>query len=128
MKTILLIDEDKMMRENTTEILELSNYRVLPVENVSRGLEVAVHIHPDIIICDEILPRTDGIKILKKIRMTKGVNEIPFILITAPDERPDERPDEIDGVYDGANEYLAKPFDGDELLRIVAKCLKETID
>ncbi len=113
-----------MMRENTTEILELSNYRVLSVENGSRGFEMAVNKHPDVIICDEMLPRMDGMKILKKIRMTDGLNKIPFILITAPDARPDE----IDGVYDGASEYLAKPFEGDELLRIVAKCLKGAND
>jgi len=124
MKTILVIEEDKMMRENTTEILELSNYRVLSVENGSRGLEIALNKHPDVIICDEMLPRMDGLKILKKIRMTDGLHKIPFILITAPDGRTGE----INGVYEGASEYLAKPFEGDELLRIVAKCLKETDD
>ena len=120
MKTILVIDEDEMTRDNTTEILELSNYRVLSVENGSRGLDVAINKHPDLIICDEMMPQMEGLEVLKKIRKMVGVNKIPFILVTTPAEGSDIG----SGLREGTNEFLAKPFHGEELLRVVAKCLQ----
>lgn len=121
MKTILVIDEDKMMRENTTEILELSHYRVISEGNYTKGLELARDNHPDMIICDNLIPKMQGVELLKKVRHTAGLDKIPFILITAPGENPDKN----NGTTDGASEYLDKPFEGEELLRVVARVLQE---
>ena len=125
MKTILVIDEDKMMRENTTEILELSHYRVISEGNYTKGLELAKDNHPDMIICDNLIPKMQGVELLKKVRHTAGLDKIPFILITAPGENRDKN----NGATDGASEYLDKPFEGEELLRVVARvsCRKRII-
>jgi len=121
MKTILVIDEDPMMRENTTEILELSHYQVISEKSQSRGLKIAFDIRPDLIIYDDIQPNKDGIELLGKIRKTAGLGKNPIILIV-------DTADELDKArwpLDGASEYLAKPFLGKELLHVVAKHLSE---
>ncbi|MCB0817872.1 MAG: response regulator, partial [Flavobacteriales bacterium] len=60
MKTILLIEDDPDMRENTAEILELANYRVLKAENGKRGVEQAKKELPDLVLCDIMMPELDG--------------------------------------------------------------------
>lgn len=120
MKTILLIEEDEMMRENTTEILELSNYKVFSVEKGSQGLALAVSAKPDIIICDMVLPPADGIVLLKKLKDIGAVHHIPCIIITASAGKTDG----FKSKPDGAEIYLSKPFEGTELLRAVEKCLR----
>lgn len=119
MKTILVIDDNEMMRENTVEILQLSNYLVLTAENGKKGLRLARNKKPDLIICDMMIPEMDGLPLLKKIRESERINKTPFILITAPTEKADI----INGFDHGMSQYLAKPFAGDELLRVVAKFL-----
>lgn len=121
MKTILIIEDNEMMRENTSEILQLSNYRVISAENGKQGLELAMNNKPDLIICDVMMPGLDGLELLKKIRKTERINKTPFVILTARAEKSDI----IEGLNHGANEYLTKPFEGDELLRVVAKCLKD---
>jgi CRP/FNR family transcriptional regulator, cyclic AMP receptor protein len=119
MKTILLIEENEMMRENTTEILELSSYRVFPVEDENEGFELALSTHPDIIICDMVMPQADAHKLLKRIRSTPFIHKIPFIFITANDGKTDINKN----MKDGTHVYLSKPFEGVELLKAVEKCL-----
>lgn len=119
MNTILLIEDNDMMRENTTEILELSNYRVLPAANGWRAIELAVNNDPDLIICDMTMLETDGIEIFKKLDETASSKKIPFIFLTLRSEKP-----EISNVtVFASNESLTKPYLGDELLRVVAKYL-----
>ena len=119
MKTILVIYKDPVMRENTTEILELSNYRVLSEENLKRGFEVALDKRPDMIIFDDIIPKTKGQDLLKKLRQTAGLDQIPFILLTDSHDKTVKD----GGLKIGPDEFLAKPFDGEDLLQLVAKCL-----
>lgn len=119
MKTILLIDDNEMIRENTAEILALSNYNVLTAENGRKGLELAISKQPDLILCDVMMPEMNGLDLLKKIRETEHINKTPVILLTARAERTDINK----GLEYGADEYLAKPYEGDQLLRIIAKKL-----
>jgi CRP/FNR family transcriptional regulator, cyclic AMP receptor protein len=122
MKTILLIEEDVMMRENTTEILELSNYRVFPAENGNQGLELAMVEHPDIIICDLTMPYENGVRLFKKIKDIGMTRRIPFIIIAAQAEKMEAN----GNLPDGADLYLSKPFEGGDLLIAVENCLKMT--
>ncbi|HRF78447.1 MAG TPA: response regulator, partial [Flavobacteriales bacterium] len=62
MKTILLIEDDADMRENTAEILELANYRVVKAENGRRGVEAARKEMPDLVLCDLRMPGMDGLQ------------------------------------------------------------------
>lgn len=114
MKTILLIEDNEIMRENTAEILELSNYKVLLADNGRNGIELAVNQKPDLIICDIAMPEVDGFEVLKKIK-SSSAKRIPFIFLTARAEKLEI----INGITLGADEYITKPYDGEKLLKTV---------
>ncbi|MFD2933478.1 response regulator [Spirosoma flavum] len=115
MKTILLIEDNADIRENTAEILELSGYRVLTAENGKLGVEQALTDHPDLIICDIMMPVLDGYGVLHIVNKNPELSGIPFIFLTAKSERVDFRK----GMDLGADDYLTKPFDDTELLSAV---------
>jgi len=115
MKTILIIEDNLEVRENTAEILELANYHVLVAENGKVGVELAKKNIPDLIICDIMMPELDGYGVLHMINKMPETAVIPFIFMTAKTERSDIRK----GMNLGADDYLTKPFDDIELLDAV---------
>ena len=115
MKTILLIEDNIDIRENTAEILELAGYHVLTAENGKIGVERALANRPDLIICDIMMPVLDGYGVLHIVSKNPELNGIPFIFLTAKSERVDFRK----GMELGADDYLTKPFDDTELLSAV---------
>ena len=122
MKTILLIEDNEDMRENTAEILELANYRVLKAENGRRGVEVARHETPDLVLCDIMMPELDGYGVLHMLGRDPATAEVPFIFLSAKAERGDVRK----GMELGADDYLTKPFEESELLNAVEGRLKRS--
>lgn len=121
MKTILIIEDNADVRENAAEILELSNYNVLTAENGKTGVELALEKHPDLIVCDIMMPVLDGYGVLHLLSKHKETSAIPFIFLTAKSEKNDVRK----GMELGADDYLTKPFDGIELLNAVETRLKK---
>lgn len=115
MKTILLIEDNALIRENTAEILELAGYGVLTAENGKLGVALALADHPDLIICDIMMPVLDGYDVLHIVNKNPELTGIPFIFLTAKSERVDFRK----GMELGADDYLTKPFDDTELLSAV---------
>ena len=115
MKTILLIEDNADIRENTAEILELAGYNVTTAENGKIGVELALVDRPDLIICDIMMPVLDGYGVLHIVNKNPELNGIPFIFLTAKSERVDFRK----GMELGADDYLTKPFDDTELLSAV---------
>lgn len=121
MKTILLIEDNTDVRENTAEILELSNYKVLQAENGKVGVDMAQKHKPDLIICDIMMPELDGYGVIYLLSKNKDTASIPFIYLTAKSDRNDFRK----GMDLGADDYITKPFDDIELLRAVESRLKK---
>lgn len=121
MKKILLIEDNKVIRENTAEILEMTNYHVLTAENGKTGMQVALSENPDLIICDIMMPVLDGYGVLHIVRKNPGTKNTPFIFLTAKTERDDFRK----GMELGADDYITKPFSGTELLNAVEGRLKK---
>lgn len=121
MKTILLIEDNRDMRENTSEILQMSNYRVLTAENGKIGVSMAEIHKPDLIICDVMMPELDGFGVLSILSKKPETASIPFIFCTAKVERTDYRK----GMSLGADDYITKPFDDVELLDAVESRLKK---
>ena len=119
-KTILVIDDNNDIRENTAEILELAGYKTFTAENGKRGVEVAIKEKPSVIICDIMMPELDGYGVLHLLRKNKDTQNIPFIFLTAKTERGDFRK----GMEMGADDYITKPFDDIELLNAVEVRLK----
>ncbi len=121
MKKILLIEDNDDIRNNTAEILELSNYKVIVAENGKVGVQKALEEHPDLIICDIMMPVLDGYGVLHSIHKNEALINIPFIFLTAKTERVDFRK----GMEFGADDYITKPFTGAELLIAVDSRLKK---
>jgi CRP/FNR family transcriptional regulator, cyclic AMP receptor protein len=121
MKTILLIEDNDDIRNNTAEILELSNYKVITAENGKVGVEKAMEHVPDLIICDIMMPVLDGYGVLHAVHKNEAIKNTPFIFLTAKTERSDFRK----GMELGADDYITKPFDGTELLNAVDSRLKK---
>ena len=122
MKTILLIEDNTEVRENTAEILELANFKVLQAENGKIGVEIANANSIDLIICDIMMPVLDGYGVIHLLGSNPKTASIPFIFLTAKSERGDFRK----GMEMGADDYITKPFDDIELLKAVESRLKKT--
>jgi len=115
MKKILLIEDNREMRENTAEILELAKYDVHTAENGKEGVKKAKGEKPDLIICDIMMPEVDGYGVLHMLSKDPETASIPFIFLTAKAEKSDYRK----GMSMGADDYVTKPFDDLELLSAV---------
>ena len=115
MKTILLIEDNEVIRENTAEILELTGYVVHTAENGKIGVESALASKPDLVICDIMMPVLDGYGVLHIFNKNPHLSGIPFIFLSAKNERTDFRK----GMELGADDYLTKPFDESELLSAI---------
>src|SRR5450432_895433 len=119
--TILVIDDNKDIRENTAEILDLAGYTTLTAENGKTGVEIAVREKPSIIVCDIMMPELDGYGVLHLLRKNPSTEHVPFIFLTAKTERGDFRK----GMEMGADDYITKPFDDIELLNAIEIRLKK---
>ncbi|WP_405610680.1 response regulator [Polaribacter sp. Asnod1-A03] len=115
MRKILLIEDDVVLRENTSELLELSNYEVVNAPNGKKGVEVAKTILPDIIVCDIMMPELDGYGVLEALTNNESTQHIPFIFLSAKTERKDVRK----GMDLGADDYITKPFNEEELISAI---------
>lgn len=121
MKKILLIEDSVDVRNNTAEILELSNYKVIQAENGKIGIEKAIEHKPDLIICDIMMPVLDGYGVIHAVHKNEEIKNTPFIFLTAKTERGDFRK----GMELGADDYITKPFTGTELLNAVDSRMKK---
>lgn len=122
MNTILIIEDNLEVRENTAEILELAQYKVFTAENGKIGVETAIKERPDLIICDIMMPVLDGYGVLHLLTKNIETATIPFIFLTAKSEKSDYRK----GMELGADDYITKPFDDTQLLNAVEVRLKKS--
>ncbi len=107
---MLLAEDEKALSRVLVKILEKNNYSVDPVYDGAEALEFLEAGEYDAAILDIMMPKLDGISVLKAIRA--GGNNLPILLLTAKTEIDDK----VAGLDAGANDYLAKPFDTRELL------------
>jgi len=115
MKTILIIEDNRDIRESTAEILRLADFQVLEANNGLVGVELAIQHKPDLILCDIMMPEMDGFGVLYMLSKQQETIGIPFIFLTAKADRMDLRR----GMEMGADDYLTKPFDDGELLNAI---------
>ncbi|WP_026839198.1 response regulator [Gillisia sp. JM1] len=115
MKKILLIEDDVTVRENTAELLELSEYEVVTSNDGRQGCIKAQAELPDIIICDIMMPEMDGYGVLQELSENPKTANIPFIFLSAKTEHKDIRR----GMDLGADDYLTKPFEELDLLSAI---------
>lgn len=116
---ILLIEDDTVLRENTAELLELSNYNVITAPNGKLGIAQALKNVPDLIICDIMMPEIDGYGVLENLAGHPKTQYIPFIFLSAKTEHKEVRM----GMDMGADDYLTKPCEEAELLSAISSRL-----
>lgn len=112
MKKILLIEDDTILRETTAELLELADYEVQTASDGKKGIELAKEYLPEVIVCDIMMPELDGYGVLQTLSQNENTRGIPFIFLSAKTERKDIRK----GMNLGADDYLTKPFEEQELI------------
>src|SRR6185437_10007095 len=115
MRRLLVIDDHDDIRENIAEILTLAGYEVYTAENGKKGVEAALKLNPELVICDIMMPELDGYGVLHLLRKNEATMNTPFIFLTAKTERIDFRK----GMEMGADDYITKPFDDIELLNAI---------
>ncbi len=114
-KKILVIEDDKVLRENIAELLSLSGYHADTAEGGKQGIEKAKAAPPDLIVCDIIMPGTDGFSVLYALENQDILHDIPFIFLTAKTDNEAYRR----GMNLGADDFLHKPFEDIDLLNAI---------
>ena len=122
MQKILVIEDNRDVRENLAEILTLSGYAASTAENGKVGAAKAQSELPDLILCDIMMPELDGYGVLHILSHSAKTADIPFIFLTAKAEREDFRR----GMSLGADDFITKPFDDVVLLQTIETRLKKS--
>lgn len=114
-ENILIIDNDRKIREKVCELLESEGYKVFAASNGMEGLMNARKSNPDLILCDVALTGLDGYGVLRALGNIPETAGIPFVFLTAESDPVGFRK----GMDLGADDYLAKPFSRDDLLMVI---------
>ena len=123
MSKILLIEDNRDIRDNLGEFLELSNYQVVSANNGREGIERIQEVMPDLILCDIAMPEMDGYQVLEHIRSKATTAKIPFVFITSSAQKQDIEK----GRLAGADAYLPKPFPTRKLVDTIERLLEENM-
>ncbi len=120
-KRLLLIDDDPNLILLVKDYLEFRGYKVITAENGREALEVLEQETPDMIICDVMMPEMDGYSLVKAIREDPKTSWIPVLFLSAKGQSQDR----VKGLNIGADVYMVKPFEPEELVAQVESSLKQ---
>ena len=120
-KKILIVDDEVDLVETVRFPLEMEGYHVLVSYNGEDALNQARKEKPDLILLDLMLPKLDGYKVCRLLKFDDRYKHIPILMLTAKTQEKDKAL----GMETGANEYITKPFEMDDLLRKVKAYLNK---
>lgn len=120
MNKILIIEDDFMIAESTITLLQYHQFEVEWVNNGRSGLQLLAQQHFDLVLLDLGLPMMDGMQVLKQIR--QQTPDLPVLIISARDQLQNR----VDGLNQGADDYLVKPYEFDELLARITALLRRS--
>ncbi len=120
-KKILVVDDEMDLVETVRFPLEMEGYQVLISYNGEDALNQARKENPDLILLDLMLPKLDGYKVCRLLKFDERYKHIPILMLTAKIQEKDK----VLGMETGANEYITKPFEMDDLLRKVKAYLNK---
>lgn len=121
-KTILVVDDDPNLVFLVQDYLELKGYRVLTAAHGRDALTVLEQETPDMIICDVMMPQMDGYNFVRHVRDNQQISWLPVLFLSAKGQTQDR----VMGLNTGADVYMVKPFDPDELLAQIEASLKQS--
>jgi signal transduction histidine kinase len=119
-KTILVIDDDRKFSLGLVAVLRREGFQVLSAGNGVEGMAAIRAARPDIILCDIMMPPPNGIQLKKDISIDPVSRQIPFLFLTARTAQVDK----LAGLQSGADDYITKPFDVNELLARIQSVLR----
>jgi two-component system response regulator RpaA len=122
MPRILIIEDDSTIAELVSINLEMAGYDVNQAEDGIRGQAMAVQIQPDLVVLDLMLPKVDGLTVCQRLRRDERTADIPVLVLSALVRTQDK----VDGFNAGADDYLTKPFEVEEMLARVRALLRRT--
>jgi two-component system, OmpR family, alkaline phosphatase synthesis response regulator PhoP len=119
MSSILLVDDDPLLRTLVEHKLRLRGFEVISVESGEEGLKQASARRPDVIVLDAMLPELDGFEVLQRLQEDAATQAIPVIMLTARKQETDI----VSALSKGARDYLVKPFLPEELVMRIRNLL-----
>ncbi|MEL6264015.1 MAG: response regulator, partial [Cyanobacteria bacterium J06626_6] len=111
-KRLLLIDDDPNLILLVKDYLEFRGYEVVTAENGREALDILEQEIPDMIICDVMMPEMDGYTFVEQVRQTERTSWIPVLFLSAKGQSADR----VKGLNKGADVYMVKPFEPEELV------------
>jgi signal transduction histidine kinase len=118
--TVLVVEDDRLLLEGLGEALETRGYVAVCADGASKALEALSQLTPDVIVSDIVMPGMDGYALLDEVRSLPRLATVPFIFLSARDERDAVRA----GMAHGADDYVTKPFRTEELLEAIESRLR----
>jgi len=118
--TILIVDDEREIRELLRYNLEKQGYQVLTAQDGEEGLARIFATHPDLVLLDLLLPGRNGLEILREVRQEPSTREIPVLLLTARGAEMDK----LLGFERGADDYITKPFSPREVIARIEAVLR----
>ncbi|MEO1132888.1 MAG: response regulator transcription factor [Cyanobacteria bacterium J06639_1] len=121
-KKLLLVDDDPNLILLVKDYLEFRGYEVITAGNGKEAIDAMDGFTPDLIICDVMMPEMDGYSFVEKVREDPDVSWIPVMFLSAKGQSSDR----VRGLTTGADVYMVKPFEPEELVAQVESSLKQT--
>ncbi|MFJ7212183.1 response regulator transcription factor [Amycolatopsis sp. NPDC098790] len=118
---ILVVDDDRAVRESLRRSLEFNGYQVELASDGAQALEAIIADRPDAMVLDVMMPRLDGLEVARRLRSTG--DDLPILVLTARDTVSDR----VSGLDAGADDYLPKPFALEELLARLRALLRRAV-
>jgi diguanylate cyclase len=119
---VLVVEDNTDHRDLIAKILEIEGYTVFTAQDGGEGLEQVKAECPDLIICDVMMPHVDGLQMVKALRGMPEYSTIPVLMITAYGDAREG------AIKAGADRTMGKPFDFDELMKVVKEMLAQSPD
>lgn len=115
MTKILVVDDSPSEMMRFREILSRHGYEVISASNGVEGCDMAAKQLPDVVLMDVVMPEMNGFQATRKISRDKATAHIPIIIVSTKDQETDR----VWGKRQGAKEYLTKPVDEEDLMRVI---------
>ncbi|HVN32021.1 MAG TPA: response regulator [Thermoanaerobaculaceae bacterium] len=114
---ILLVDDEPSIRETVSFILEMEGYRVVTAGNGDEALEQIRRLQPPVVLLDAMMPRRDGFDVCRTVKSDPALAATKIVMLTALGQKTDQEK----AMVAGADFYVTKPFDEEELLALLGR-------
>jgi len=122
--SVLVVEDEEHIRRVLQYNLQLDGFEVYQAEDGARALELAAQQMPDLVLLDWMMPGMDGLEVLSKLKQDKKTENIPVFMLTAKGMMADVGR----ALYEGADDYITKPFDPTQLGKTLRKKLSKYVN